>query len=96
MDTRNLAAFCERHQIITLYLFGSVLTDTFDAQSDVDVMFEPEGDGPGYFEQMNMADELEALWGRPVDLVSRRAVESWTNPIRRQSILDSAKVVYRR
>jgi prevent-host-death family protein len=96
VDFRKLAAFCERHHIRTLYLFGSVLTDAFDAQSDVDVMFEPEGSGPGYFEQMKMADELEALWGRPVDLVSRRAVESSSNPIRKQSILDSARVVYGR
>jgi predicted nucleotidyltransferase len=96
VDFRKLAAFCERHHIKTLYLFGSVLTDAFDAQSDVDVMFEPEGSGPGYFEQMKMADELEALWGRPVDLVSRRAIESSSNAIRRQSILDSARVVYGR
>jgi prevent-host-death family protein len=96
VDFRKLAAFCERHHIETLYLFGSVLTDACDAQSDVDVMFEPEGNGPGYFEQMKMTDELEALWGRPVDLVSRRAVESSANPIRRQAILDSARVVYGR
>jgi prevent-host-death family protein len=96
VDFRKLAAFCERHHVKTLYLFGSVLTDAFDADSDIDAMFEPEGSGPGYFEQMKMADELEALWGRPVDLVSRRAVESSTNPIRRQSILDRARVVYGR
>ncbi|HKY41255.1 MAG TPA: type II toxin-antitoxin system prevent-host-death family antitoxin [Polyangiaceae bacterium] len=96
VDFRKLGAFCERHHVKALYLFGSVLTDAFDAESDIDVMFEPEGSGPGYFEQMKMADELEALWGRPVDLVSRRAVESSTNPIRKQSILDSARVVYGR
>jgi uncharacterized protein len=96
VDYRKLAAFCERHHVRTLYLFGSVLTDTFDAQSDIDVLFEPEGSGPSYFEQMKMADELEAVWGRSVDLVSRRAVESSANPIRRQAILDSARIVYGR
>ena len=96
VDFRKLATFCGRHHLKTLYLFGSVLTEAFDADSDVDVMFEPEGSGPGYFEQMKMADELEELWGRRVDLVSRRAVESSTNPLRRQSILDGARVVYGR
>jgi prevent-host-death family protein len=96
IEYRKLAAFCDRHHVRTLYLFGSVLTDAFDAQSDIDVLFEPEGSGPSYFEQMKMTDELEALWGRPVDLVSRRAVESSVNPIRRQAILDSARIVYGR
>ena len=94
IDPRALADFCERRRIKKLYLFGSVLTGRFDADSDVDAMFEPEGSMPGYFEQMEMTDELTAMFGRPVDLVSKSAVEASSNAIRRQSILDGARVVY--
>jgi predicted nucleotidyltransferase len=96
VDFRKLAELCERYRVKTLYLFGSVLSDAFDAKSDVDVMFEPEGAVPGYFEQMKMTDELESLFGRPVDLITRRAVELSTNPLRKESILRSARVVYGR
>ena len=48
LDPRALECFCARHAIKTLYLFGSALTDAFDAGSDVDVMFEAEGSSPSY------------------------------------------------
>src|SRR5687767_3163068 len=65
LDPKALGDFCAKHDIKTLYLFGLVLGDRFDADSDVDVMFEPVGPSPSYFQQMEMADELQALFGRP-------------------------------
>ncbi len=41
-----------------------------------------------------MTEELSAIAGRPVDLVSRRAVEASPNQIRRQAILSSALPYY--
>jgi predicted nucleotidyltransferase len=41
-----------------------------------------------------MEDELVAILGREVDLVSREAVEESTNPIFRHQILGSAKEIY--
>jgi len=37
-----------------------------------------------------MHDELRMIFGREVDLLTRRAVESSLNPIRKSSILSSA------
>jgi uncharacterized protein len=96
IDPKALSDFCAKHRIKTLYLFGSVLTENSDADSDVDVMFEPEGPSPSYFEQMNMSDELESIFSRPVDLVSRSAIESSSNHFRRQSILDGARIIFAR
>ncbi len=96
LDPRALSAFCDKHAIKALYLFGSALTDRFDSHSDVDVMFESKGSSPSYFEQMNMTDELEEIFGRPVDLVSRRAVEESSNPIRKQAILEGARTIFAR
>ena len=63
-----IAAFCRRHHIRRLALFGSVLRQDFRPDSDVDVLveFEP-GHVPGlsFFE---MEAELGRLLGRTVDL----------------------------
>jgi len=47
IEQDEIAAFCRRHGIRRLALFGSVLRDDFTADSDVDVLveFEP-GRGP--------------------------------------------------
>lgn len=68
LDPAELAAFCRRHHIRRLALFGSVLGDDFRPESDVDVLveFEP-GHTPGW-EFFGMQDELSALFGRRVDL----------------------------
>lgn len=96
IDPRAIREFCDKHAIKTLSLFGSALTDRFDANSDVDVMFESQGPSPGYFEQMAMTDELSSMFGRDVDLVSRRAVEQSTNRFRRDAILGGAQVIFAR
>lgn len=64
----RLRAFCERHHIRKLALFGSVLRDDFGPESDIDVLveFEP-GHVPG-FDFFVIQDELSALLGREVDL----------------------------
>ncbi len=46
------------------------------------------------FDEARMEEELEALFGRPVGLLSRRAVEKSHNWIRRQAILESAAPLY--
>jgi predicted nucleotidyltransferase len=96
LDPRALDGFCARHAVKTLYLFGSALTSAFDARSDVDLMFEADGASPDYFEQMNMTDELQTIFGRSVDLVSRRAVEESANQTRKRSILEGARVIFAR
>jgi hypothetical protein len=62
--------------------------------SDLDLMvtFRP-GVEPG-LEFSAMQDELEHMLGCRVDLLTRRSVERSDNPIRRRSILESAREVY--
>ena len=87
--------FCRRWKIRVLAMFGSVLRDDFRPDSDVDVLvtFDLSADW-GLFEHMQMKEELEALLGRKVDLVNRRAIERSPNWIRRDAILGSAETVY--
>jgi len=48
----------------------------------------------GLLDHVAMERELAEIVGRPVDLVSRNAVERSHNWIRRKAILDSAQVLY--
>ena len=69
IDSAKLADFCRRHHIRKLAFFGSVLSDDFRPDSDVDVLYEFEpGHEPGWNIE-SIADELTQLLGRRVDLV---------------------------
>ena len=70
----QIAAFCRRHHIRRLSLFGSVLRDDFRSDSDIDVLveFEP-GHTPG-FAFISMQDELSQILGRKVDLNTPQCV----------------------
>jgi predicted nucleotidyltransferase len=87
--------FCRRWQIAELALFGYVLGDDFHPDSDLDVLvsFQPEARHT-LFDMVRMQEELGRLFGRKVNLVSRRGIENSQNYIRRRAILESAEVVY--
>ncbi len=91
----QITAFCRRWQITELAFFGSVLRDDFRPDSDLDVLvsFAPDANW-GLLDQVKMQQELELIVGRAVDLVSRRAIESSANWIRRQEILHTAQPFY--
>lgn len=95
IDTRALEAFCRRWKIIELSLFGSVLRDDFGPESDVDVLVTFSTDARWtLFDYGDMQEELATLFGHPVDLVNRQAVEASPNWIRRRAILESAELLY--
>ena len=91
----EVAAYCRRWQITELALFGSVLRDDFRQDSDVDVLvrFHPKT-RHSLFDLEHMEKELARIFGRPVDLVERRAVERSRNYLRRKSILQAAEVIH--
>ena len=91
----EIEAFCQRWQISEFALFGSVLREDFRPDSDVDVLVELQPTAPkGLSEWIAMQDELEALFGRQVDLVSKRAIQESHNWIRKRNILSTAQVIY--
>jgi len=91
----DLAAFCQRWQIIDLAAFGSVLRDDFGSESDLDLLaaFAPAA-RHSIFDLVRMEQELESLTGRRVDLVERTAIEQSRNYLRRSQILDTARQIY--
>ena len=95
VPTKKIADFCRRWQITDLALFGSVLRDDFGPNSDVDVLVGfGEGARHTLFDLDDMEAELKEIFGREVDLVSRRGIEASRNHLRRDDILKSAQVIY--
>ena len=89
-----IAQFCKRWHIREMALFGSVLRDDFDCKSDLDVLVEFRPDGVPGLRFVSMASDLSGLLERPVDVLTRSAVERSPNYIRRKEILESARVIY--
>ena len=90
----QIEQFCRRWQIVELALFGSVLRDDFCPNSDIDVLVRLAPNHRWGLEWIDMRDELQAMFQRQVDLISRESLEHSSNLLRRQAILDSAEVVY--
>jgi uncharacterized protein len=86
----EIAAFCHRHHIRRLALFGSVIRDDFTPASDVDVLVEFElGMTPG-LESFSMQDELSELLGRRVDLNTPNSLSKYF----RDEVMAEAEVLY--
>ena len=91
----SLAEFCRANSITELSIFGSALRADFGPQSDIDLLvsFDEEAHHT-MFDLIRMEEELEAMLGREVDLVSRRGIEKSLNYLRREAILESAELIY--
>jgi predicted nucleotidyltransferase len=88
----RIEAFCRRWKVREFALFGSVIRDDFRPDSDVDVLVTfDEGARHSLFDLGEMNMELEAMFGRRVDLVQKEAID---NPFRRRHILANHQVVY--
>ena len=91
----KITEFCRKWKITEMALFGSVLRDDFRPDSDVDVLVTFSLDQNWDYEHLlDMKEELEAIFGRPVDLVEKRLVEQSPNYIRRKHILTHLEKVY--
>ncbi len=94
-NRERLGRFCREHGIARLELFGSALGKDFCSDSDVDLLATLRVDArPTLLDWADMQEKLAELFGRPVDLVSRRAIERSRNRYRKHSILSTALPIY--
>jgi predicted nucleotidyltransferase len=87
----QIAAFCRRHGIARLSVYGSVLRDDFGPESDIDLLIEflPEAQ-PSLLDLGGMQDELCRMLGRQVDLKT----PEFLSPAIRQRVQREARVQY--
>jgi predicted nucleotidyltransferase len=91
----DLAELCRKYRVARLYLFGSAATGRFaDASSDLDFVVELADRQPtgSYADRyIGLAEELERLFGRPVDLITEESVQ---NPYFRRELEATRQLVY--
>lgn len=91
---QQVAEACQRFEVERLEAFGSATREDFDpAQSDVDliVRFRTPG-APGYADRyLDLAESLERILGRRVDLVTERSLR---NPVFLRNIAADRATVY--
>ena len=86
-----LAAFCEKHHITRLALFGSALRGDFTPESDLDLLAEfAPGEPLGYIRLGTVEAELSDLLGRRVDLNLKDSLD----PAFRDRVLLEAETLY--
>lgn len=89
----EVAQVCRDHGVERLEVFGSVARGEVREASDVDFIVRfslPHG--PGYADRyLNLAQSLEKLLGRPVELLTERALQ---NRILMRSIEPERQTVY--
>ena len=91
IDREQVTAFCRRHHVRKLSLFGSVLREDFRPESDVDVLVEFEPDYRiGFLGMAGMEIELSGILGRKVDLRTPAELSRYF----REEVMASAEVAF--
>ncbi|QUS62153.1 nucleotidyltransferase domain-containing protein [Synechocystis sp. PCC 7339] len=90
-----LDEFCQQRQITELSVFGSILREDFNFNSDIDLLVKFDTKAHiSLMDIIKIENEFKILLKRNIDLVSKKAIENSKNWIRRQNILDSAEIIY--
>lgn len=89
-DPERLGEICRRYRIARLEVFGTVGRGEERPDSDVDVLYELAPAARLGWAIEDLADELSEVFGRRVDLVSRRALHARL----RDAVLAEARVLY--
>ncbi len=89
----GIASLCKKHKVKKLFAFGSVLSDRFTENSDIDLVVDfesipAEDYADNYF---SLKDALSALFHREIDLLEDKAIR---NPILRRNIDNSKCLIY--
>lgn len=88
---KKIEEFCRRNGVRKLSIFGSVLRDDFNPESDVDILVEFDDDAtPGFFRLMRMQDELTEILGRTVDLRTPKDLSRYF----RDDVVNNAVIQY--
>lgn len=90
-NRKLIKEICFRYKVAKLFVFGSVLTNRFSEESDVDFVVDFENVSlPEYADNyFDFKSELEKILNRKVDLLEEKAIR---NPYLRNSI-DSSKIL---
>jgi len=89
----KLIKLCKKYKVTKLYVFGSVITEKFTKESDIDLLvtfddIDLQNYADNYFD---LKFSLEDLFKRKIDLLEEKAIK---NPFFKKSINNSKKLIY--
>lgn len=94
LNISQIIELCRRYKVKTLAVFGSILTDRFTDESDVDIAitFENEVTYHTYADNFfGLYYGLKNLFAREVDLVDESSVR---NPYFREELNETKRLIY--
>jgi predicted nucleotidyltransferase len=89
----KIKALCLSHNVKSLFAFGSICTDHFNENSDVDflISFYPMDYGDYADTYFDLAEKFEKLLNRSVDLVTDKSL---SNPYFLESLNQTKTLIY--
>lgn len=92
----TISELCKKYKVRNLALFGSVLTDRFNDNSDIDMLVNFDTTNHEEWDYVtnffDFQDALEKLLGRKVDLVVEKAMK---NKYFIKSVNQSKQIIYK-
>ena len=89
----DIERLCKTHKVKSLYAFGSVLTDQFNKDSDIDLIVDfanisIEDYADNYFD---LKFSLQDIFKTPIDLLEEKAIK---NPYFKESVIQQRQLIY--
>lgn len=93
LNIEKIKHICAKHRVNKLFVFGSILKDTFTNESDIDLVVDFEKlDLSEYADNyFDLKEQLELLFNRPVDLLEEKGIR---NPFLRKQIDIEKQLIY--
>ncbi len=92
-NVKKIKALCKKHKVMKLFVFGSVLTNRFNEESDIDfiVNFDKENVTDYFDNYFNLKYALEDLFKRKVDLLEEQTIR---NPYLKKNVDATKALIY--
>ena len=91
LNIEQIKKLCLKNRVKSLFVFGSVLTDRFNGDSDIDLIVDIDEKDPISYSDyyFNLKVQLESLFKRQIDLLESKSLK---NPYLKEQI-DKTKVL---
>lgn len=92
-NVEAISSLCEKHKVEKLFAFGSVLSGSFDDESDVDFLvdFKSEKIDKYLRNYFSFKENLKTLLNREIDLIESVSI---SNPYFKEEIEETKKLIY--
>lgn len=95
LNMQQIVALCKKHKVKSLFAFGSILTDKFNENSDIDLLVNFDRNKINLLDYADnffgFQSALEKLFNRKVDITEDSAVR---NPYFRQELDETKNLIY--